>query len=96
MTVYNITKTISNETIKGIEKYLDTEKVIILYTDWGNTFGIRAKKEINKKRLSIVSKMLWNKLKNEPITKFTNCPRVDVHRASLIRQYGRARLLQQV
>ena len=95
MTVYNITKTIDKGIIKGIKKYLNIEKVVILYTDWGNEFGVRAGKGTDKKRLSIVSQMLWDKLKSEPITKFTECPKVDVHRADLIKHYGRTKLLQQ-
>lgn len=89
MTVYNITKVINKALLNSIKAYLNIDKVTVLYTSWGNKFGIRTGKEVNKRRLAIVSKMLWNKLKDEPITKFTDCPRIDVHNASLIKQYGR-------
>ena len=40
-------------------------------------------------KANIINKLLWNKLSLEPITIFTSCPKVDVHNASLIKQYGR-------
>lgn len=90
MAVYNITKVIDKSLLNSIKKYLNTDKVTILYTIWGNMFGVRIDStNKNKNKLQIVSKILWKKLCNEPITKFTSCPKVDVHNASIVRQYGR-------
>lgn len=90
MTVYNITKVINKSLLSSIKKYLDTNKVIILYTDWDNKFGCRTNNtNVNKNKLAVVSKVLWKKLCSEPIIKFTSCPRVDAHNASIVRQYGR-------
>lgn len=90
MAVYNITKVINKSLLSSIKKYLNANKVTILYSDWGIKFGVRTDStNKNKNKLQIVSKVLWRKLCSEPITKFTSCPKVDVHNASLIRQYGR-------
>lgn len=91
MTVYNITKVIDKTLLNSIKNYLNIDKVTVLYTDWGNKFGVRcnnSNKDMTK--LNIVSNLLWNKLCNKPIELFTNSPKVDVHNASLIKQYGRA------
>ena len=90
MTVYNITKVIDKTLLNSIKAYLNADKVTVLYTDWGNKFGVRVMNNTNKDKANIISKLLWNKLSLEPITMFINCPKVDVHNASLIKQYGRA------
>ena len=92
MTVYNITKVIDKTLLNSIKAFLNIDKVTILYTDFGNKFGVKITDKLNnvrKDRLDIVSKVLWNKLSLKLIKTFTNCPKVDVHNASLIRQYGR-------
>lgn len=89
MTVYNITKVIDKALLNSIKAFLNVDKVTVLYTDWGNEFGVRTINNTDKAKANIVSKLLWNKLSLEPITIFTNCPEVDTHNASLIRQYGR-------
>ena len=92
MTVYNITKVIDKTLLNSIKAFLNVDKVTVLYMDWGNKFGVRVLNKFHnasKERLNIISKVLWNKLSLEPITIFTNCPKVDVHNASLIKQYGR-------
>ena len=90
MTVFNITKVIDKNLLSSIKAYLNADKVTVLYTDWGNKFGVRVTdKNADKNKYAVVSKMLWDRLCHEPITKFTNCPKVDVHNASLIKQYGR-------
>ena len=92
MTVYNITKVIDKRLLNSIKIFLDVDKVTVLYTDFGNKFGVKTLDKFNnirKERLDIVSKVLWNKLSQKLITTFTNCPEVDVHNASSIRQYGR-------
>ena len=92
MTVYNITKIIDKNLLNSIKVFLNVDKVTILYTDFGNEFRIRTTDKLNnvrKDRLDIVSKVLWNRLSLKPIKMFTNCPKVNVHNASLIRQYGR-------
>ena len=92
MTVYNITKVIDKNLLSSIKVFLNVNKVTVLYTDFGNKFGVKTTDKLNnvrKDRLDIVGKVLWNKLSREPISIFTNCPKVDVHNASLIRQYGR-------
>lgn len=92
MTVYNITKVIDKNLLSSIKVFLKVDKVTVLYTDFGNKFGVKTTDKLNnirKDRLDIVSKVLWNKLSQKLITTFTNCPKVDVRNASLIRQYGR-------
>ena len=89
MTVYNITKVIDKTLLNSIKVYLNVSKVTVLYTDWGNKFGVRVMNNTNRDKANIISRLLWNKLSLEPITMFTNCPKVDVHNASLIKQYGR-------
>lgn len=92
MTVYNITKVIDKRLLNSIKIFLNADKVTVLYTDFGNTFWVKVLDKLHnvrKDRLNIVSKVLWNKLSQKLITMFTNCPKVDVHNASLIRQYGR-------
>lgn len=92
MTVYNITKVIDKRLLNSIKTFLNADKVTVLYTDFGNSFGVKTLDKFNnvrKDRLNTVSKVLWNKLSQKLITTFTNCPKVDVHNASLIRQYGR-------
>ena len=92
MTVYNITKVIDKTLLNSIKAFLNADKVTVLYTDWGNKFGVRVSDKFHnasKERLNTISKVLWNKLSLEPITMFTSCPKVDVHDASLIKQYGR-------
>ena len=92
MTVYNITKVIDKNLLSSIKVFLNVDKVTVLYTDFGNKFRVKTTDKLNnvrKDRLDIVSKVLWNKLAFKPIKMFTNCPKVDVHNASLIRQYGR-------
>lgn len=90
MTVYNITKVINKALLNSIKKYLNADKVTILYSDWRNEFGVRTNDtSSNKNKIGIARKVLWNKLCHESITKFTSCPKVDTHNASLIRQYGR-------
>ena len=90
MTVYNITKVIDKTLLNSIKAFLNVDKVTVLYTDWGNKFGVRVMNNTNRDKANIINKLLWNKLSLEPITIFTNCPKVDVHNASLIKQYGRA------
>ena len=90
MTVYNITKVIDKTLLNSIKAFLNVDKVTVLYTDWGNKFGVRVTENTNKDKANIISRLLWTKLSLEPITIFTNCPKVDVHNASLIKQYGRA------
>ena len=92
MTVYNITKVIDKTLLNSIKAFLNVDKVTVLYTDWGNKFGVRVSGKLHnasKERLNAINKVLWNKLSLEPITMFTSCPKVDVHNASLIKQYGR-------
>lgn len=89
MTVYNITKVIDKALLNSIKAFLNVDKVTVLYTDLGNKFGVRTINNADKAKANVVSKLLWSKLSLEPITIFTNCPKVDVHNASLIRQYGR-------
>ena len=92
MTVYNITKVIDKNLLSSIKLFLNVDKVTVLYTDFGNKFGVKTIDKLNnvrKDRIDIVSKILWNRLSLKPIKTFTNCPKVDVHNASLIRQYGR-------
>ena len=92
MTVYNITKVIDKNLLSSIKVFLNVDKVTVLYTDFGNKCGVKTTDKLNnvrKDRLDIVSNVLWNKLSQKLITTFTNCPKVDVHNASLIRQYGR-------
>ena len=92
MTVYNITKVIDKRLLNSIKIFLNADKVTILYTSFGNSFGVKTLDKfhnVRKDRLKTVSKVLWNKLSLKLITTFTSCPKVDVHNASLIRQYGR-------
>ena len=92
MTVYNITKVIDKTLLNSIKAFLNVDKVTILYTSFGNKFGVRITDKfhnVSKEKLNVVSKVLWNKLSLKTIKTFTNCPKVDVHNASLIRQYGR-------
>ena len=92
MTVYNITKVINKRLLNSIKAFLNADKVTILYTDLGNSFGVKVLDKfhnVRKDRLNTVRKALWNKLSLKLITTFTNCPKIDVHNASLIRQYGR-------
>lgn len=92
MTVYNITKVIDKRLLNSIKIFLNADKVTVLYTDFGNTFWVKVLDKfhnVRKDRLNTVSKVLWNKLSQKLITTFTNCPKVDIHNASLIRQYGR-------
>ena len=92
MTVYNITKVIDKRLLNSIKTFLNADKVTVLYTDFGNSFGVKVLDKfhnVRKDRLNTISNVLWNKLKLKPIEVFTDCPKVDVHNASLIRQYGR-------
>ena len=89
MTVYNITKVIDKTLLNSIKAFLNVDKVTVLYTDWGNKFGVRVMDNTNKDKANIISRLLWNKLSLEPITIFTGCPKVDVRNASLIKKYGR-------
>lgn len=90
MTVYNITKVINKSLLNSIKKYLNTDKVTILYTILGLKYGIRIDStNKNKNKLRIVTKFLWEKLCDEPITKFTSCPRVNTLNASIVERYGR-------
>lgn len=89
MTVYNITKVIDKTLLKSIKTFLNVDKVTVLYSDFSNKFGVRVTNNINKDKESIISKLLLGKLSQKPITTFTSCPKIDVHNASLIRQYGR-------
>lgn len=92
MTVYNITKVIDKRLLNSIKIFLNANKVIVLYTDFSNTFWVKVLDkfhDVRKDRLNTVNKVLWNKLSQKLITTFTNCPKVDIHNASLIRQYGR-------
>lgn len=92
MTVYNITKVIDKNLLNSIKLFLNVSKVTILYTDFGNKFGVKTTDKLNnvhKDRLDIISKVLWDRLSLKPIKIFTNCPKIDVHNASFIRQYGR-------
>ena len=92
MAVYNITKVIDKRLLNSIKTFLNADKVTVLYTDFGNSFGVKVLDKfhnVRKDRLNTVRKVLWNKLKLKPIETFTDCPKVDVHNASLTRQYGR-------
>lgn len=90
MTVYNITKVIDKSLLNSIKKYLNTDKVTILYTSWSHRFGIKTNNtDINENKLKILNKFLWEKLCDEPITKFTSCPKVDTHNATIVELYGR-------
>ena len=96
MTVFNITKVVNKSLVNAIEKYMSNGEVYILYTDWGNHFGIRFKQgssyKINKidaTKYKAVGKILWRKLCSEPVSKFTSCPKIDVRNAYHVAQYGR-------
>ena len=65
MTVYNITKVIDKSLLLSIKAYLNADKVTILYSDWGNKFGVRVTDKFSNKsreRAAVVSKVLWDKL----------------------------------
>lgn len=94
MTAFNITKAVNKSLVNSIERYLNNGRVNILYTDWRNEFGVRFKTRNNnhgvkKIKFKVVNKVLWHELGNEPITKFTSCPRIDVQNAIRVAQYGR-------
>ncbi len=96
MAVFNITKVVNKNLVNAIEKYMSNGEVYILYTDWGNHFGIRFKQrssykinKINAIKYKAVGKILWRKLCSEPISKFTSCPKFDIRNAYHIAQYGR-------
>lgn len=93
MTVFNITKAVNKSLVNSIERYLNNGRVDILYTDWGNEFGVRFKTRnnhgIKKIKFKVVNKVLWNELGCEPITKFTSCPKIDSRNAYKVRHYGR-------
>ena len=92
MTVYNITKIIDKSLLNSIKVYLNVDKVTILYSDWANMFGVKASNKFynaNTEKINAVNKVLWDKLSSKPIATFTNCPKIDIHNASLIRKYGR-------
>lgn len=96
MTVFNITKVVNKSLVNAIEKYMSNGKLYILYTDWGNSFGIRFKTrngykihKIDKIKYKAVNKMLWRKLCSEPVSKFTSCPKFDMQNAHNVAQYGR-------
>ena len=94
MTVFNITKVVNKSLVNAIEKYMDNGKLDILYNDCSNHLGIRFKRgsshkvhEIDSIKFKTVIKMLWCKLCNEPILKFTSCPEFDVRNAHNVAQY---------
>lgn len=93
MTVFNITKAVNKSLVHAIERYLNNGKVDILYTDWGNEFGVRFKTRnnhgITKIKFRAVNKVLWNELGCKPITMFTSCPKIDIRNAHKVTQYGR-------
>ena len=99
MTVYNITKVIDKSLLNSIKVYLNVDKVTILYTNWGNKFGVKVSNRFynaNIEKINAINKVLWNKLSSKPIAMFTNCPKIDVHNASLIRTYGRIATLRAI
>lgn len=94
MTVFNITKVVNKNLVNAIEKYMNNGKLDILYNDCSNHFGIRFKRgssckvhKIDRIKFKTVVKMLWYKLCNEPISKFTSCPEFDLRNACKIAQY---------
>lgn len=93
MTVFNITKAVNKSLVNSIERYLNNGRVDILYTDWGNEFGVRFKIRnnhgIKKIKFKVVNKVLWNELGCKPVTKFTSCPKIDSRNAYKVRHYGR-------
>ena len=99
MTVYNVTKVIDKSLLNSIKVYLNVDKVTILYSDWAYMFGVKASDEFynaNKEKINAINKVLWNKLSSKPITMFTNCPKIDIHNASLIRKCGRIAKLRAI
>ena len=99
MTVYNVTKVIDKSLLNSIKVYLNVDKVTILYTDFGNTFGVKASNKFyntNIEKINAINKVLWDKLSSKPITMFTNCPKIDIHNASLVRKCGRIAKLRAI
>ena len=61
MTVYNITKVIDKTLLNSIKAFLNVDKVTVLYTDWGNKFGVRVMNNTNRDKANIISKLAFLK-----------------------------------
>lgn len=61
MTVYNITNLIGFDTMQAIKKYLNVNKLTLLYSDWLNDFGLYTKESYDPKKKERCIKYLIKK-----------------------------------
>ena len=87
MTIYNVTKVIQQSTVNAIRQYLNVDKVTVLYSDWGNEFGIKCNpKAKDTGKIQRCKDLLWNEYKNVSLLELTTCPKIDARKANEVRR----------
>lgn len=79
MTVYNISKLFTTKEINSFKKFLNTDKVQPLYSDFTNSFGVKLGYSYHsKKRKELIIKIITNKCKVMSIFVLTNNPKINI------------------
>lgn len=79
MTVYNISKLFTVKEINSFKRFLNTDKVQPLYSDFTNSFGVKLGYSYHsKKRKELIIKIITNKCKTISISILTDNPEVNI------------------
>jgi hypothetical protein len=81
MSIYNINNLIGKSKIQALKKFLNTDKITVCYSDWGNVFGIKTyKKDIDKTKHILAVKYVSEHLKDMLISNLTKCPKIIINK----------------
>lgn len=82
MTVYNISKLFTIKEINSFKKFLNTDKVQPLYSDYTNGFGVKLGYTYHsKRRKDLIIKIITNKCKTMSISILTNNPKINIKKS---------------
>lgn len=81
MTVYNISKLFTTKEINSFKKFLNTDRVQPLYSDFTNNFGVKlGHSYYSKKRKELILKIITDKCKTMSISILTDNPKINIGR----------------
>lgn len=79
MTVYNISKLFTTKEIDSFKRFLNTDKVQPLYSDFTNEFGVKLGYSYHsKRRKELVIKIITDRCKSMSISILMDNPKIDI------------------
>lgn len=81
MTVYNVSKLFTAKEINSFKKFLNTDKVQPLYSDFTNSFGVKLGYSYHsKKRKELIIKIITDRCKTMSISVLINNPKINIRK----------------